>query len=65
LARRTGEAADTSLADYAKKIGCFRDEKDRAMEYMANTPDPTKETCVVDCMAKEYKYMGLQWGQEW
>lgn len=67
VARRTAEAQEEANDAYGTYpyIGCFKDERDRAMPYVANPQNVTLDTCAALCLGNEYKYMGLQYEHEW
>lgn len=67
LTRRTADAQEEANPAYNTYtyIGCFKDEKDRAMEYLANPSVVTQESCAADCMSGGYAYMGLEFEHEW
>lgn len=68
LTRRTAEAqsssANPAYGTYTY-LGCFKDESDRAMPYVANPPLVTLDSCAALCLGGDYKFMGLQFEHEW
>lgn len=69
LTRRTAEAQNDDEPNPAygtyRLIGCFKDERDRAMPYVANPSHVTQDSCSALCVGAGYAYMGLQFGHEW
>lgn len=65
LTRGTAEAqeqANTAYGTYPY-IGCFKDERERAMPFVANPTTVTLDSCAALCTG--YKFMGLQFQHEW
>ena len=65
LTRRTAEAQDEANPAYGTYpyIGCYKDERDRAMEFVANPAHVTLDSCAALCSG--FKFMGLQYEHEW
>ncbi|CAM9245597.1 unnamed protein product [Pylaiella littoralis] len=65
FSRRSAEtlASDDTSSDPYPYIGCYKDEKQRAMSFVSRV-EVTKEGCAALCIDENTPYFGLQYGSE-